>query len=337
MPFKFLETSPKVSLADPLWMNQNLSWIIHAANNEKASDFRSYVTWIVSNTLEFTENTSNIEIRAIHRDLWYLLAMDRKLWSVLWDLEDEIVRKLMLCSFINDMPPRDHLLSYTLENPTGDFERLYTWSEEEVIFIDALRQSYIALCHAVEKLQIILSDNEIDDFVSLLEEAKKYLQVLPMTMKNVNAALPREKFAEILKSSFHSIEIADTMYASPCGWALPIIVFDNLLYWDQLTDDENEEYKKFISHFSPYLPNELRSIQSNTSVFEAIINRNIPKEKELLGEIFRLLISFRWPHFGAAKRNIPAIKKLWVWAGSFWESPLMAIIQINKRLLSCLS
>jgi len=72
------------------------------------------------------------------------------------------------------------------------------------------------LCYAVEKLCIILSNIESDNVSTLLLQVKEYLEVLPEAMKNVNIALPREKFAEILKSSFHSIKIGESMYASPC-------------------------------------------------------------------------------------------------------------------------
>lgn len=338
MVLKLLDRSAEVSLQDPLWLNKHLLSIIDAVDNIDVISFTDHTSQLIMKAVEQLDNTGqDTANRAVHRDLWYLLAMDKKIWVVLWEKYDDLVSLLIEYSSLNRMPPRDHLLSYTLENPSWEYERSYTWFPEEQVFIGSLRESYKDLYLAIQSILQILHSSWEDDIIPHLWEIRKRLEVLPNEMRRVNAELPKERFAELLKSSFHSIEINGVVYASPCWGALPIIIIDRLLYGDQLTDEEDKIYKSFVGHFIPYLPSELRDIVSNQSVFHVVQDRWIDAEKAQLSEVFKVLIKFRWPHYGAAKRNIPAIKRLWVWTWSFWENPLLWIININRRLLNQLS
>jgi len=338
MVYSLLDRSTEVSLLDPLWMNNQLTSIIEAVDNINVINFVDITSNLIERAIDHFDTTDHdTNNRAIHRDLWYLLAMDRKVWTVLWERYSDLISLLLHYSRLNWMPPRDHLLSYTLENPSWNNERSYTWLPEEEVFIASMKKSYIDLYLAIQSILQVIDSTEEDDIFPYLLETQKLLEVLPNEMRKVNSQLPREKFAELLKSSFHSIDINGKVYASPCGGALPIIIIDRLLYDDQLTNEEEEIYKSFVEHFIPYLPPELREIKSKQSVFKIVQTRWIDTEKAQMWKILNVLIKFRWPHYGAAKRNIPAIKKLWVWAWSFWENPLLWIININRRLLDQLS
>ena len=271
---------------------------------------------VIVGTLEYAVelSSSKIGIESPAEALAGLRDIDFLLSSALRHGVDVIQRvdglgdELRRLGSIAHTVPRGTVYTYAAANPTGSRRRTFTGSVEENGFIDAVRDSCLALDDAVEAIGMgdITDDRAL---VSQLALGLSAMRIMTDSIVSVRRSVSPEYFTNNMRPFFEPIEIDGKLITGAGGAQMQMLALDNMLWG---IDSPNDAYKAFFDANVQYLaPTQQRALvsykESNDGM--SILSHletapyRYPESLEVFSQIMAQIKKFRYPHRKLAKDN----------------------------------
>lgn len=268
----------------------------------------------IAPTLDEIETWSPVDCLAAMRDLGLIIGSIRRHGPEPLDLAPELTPALLRLGERTDMVPRDTILHYTVWNPAGPRQRMYTDDEQEGHLQEAVRMVFDDFQVALARLEEI-STLEVTDprFGERLAEVADRLQPTVASMGLVASHVTPEFFAHGLRPYLEAARIDGTDYYGPAAAQLPMWLIDKALW----ANDRNEaEYEEFLANLVPYSLPRWRRLHERLAGSPSVAGRvvaafgpdpqNAPAEvtaaATALVRALRVVVMFRGRHLGIARR-----------------------------------
>jgi len=207
------------------------------------------------------------------------------------------------------MVPRDTLLHYTVWNPPGPRQRLYTGDYMERMLIAGVCATVFRLAEAAEVCKhLINADPDELEFAVAANELVALLRCLEDSMDLVMANMTPEFFALIARPYYEAIDVGGYTYLGPAAAHVPLYLVD-LVVW--ASDHCDEDRKKFLLEWARYGIQPWQYLSRQWASGPSLITRVEAAWKsaggraspilygsvEALSRVLRALVVFRGKHF----------------------------------------
>ncbi len=214
---------------------------------------------------------------------------------------------------LTSLPPRDTLLHYTLWNP-DDALRTYTDLPEEAALIQAVKLAFPALEQAISELTTLFGVSLADPFFAIAcarieTSIARVRDAAVLTYQQVD----RRVFITAIRPYFEPITVAGRTYLGPGAVAMPLFVFEHLLWSAPLKDPQYLAFKQsYLPTTLPYL----RTLYDRHSEVGSLLDQLLPQlanedvvrasatrhSLDRLQRIFALINGFRAVHLRMAQQ-----------------------------------
>ncbi len=300
----------------------------------------------------FSEGWGFAEATAAMRDVGILLGSIRRHGEEPVEWMPQLEPWLLRIGRMTDLPPRDTLLHYTIWNPDHAL-RTYTDLAEEAHLIQAVKIAFPSLERAIVRLAALFdlridspsfarTGEEILDLIAKVRDAAVY------TYRHVD----RQVFVTAIRPYFEPITVAGRSHLGPGAVAMPLFVFEHLLWSARVDDAAYVGFKRdylpvtlpylrvlydkhlregaLLDHLEPQLDDERIARDPQTRASVAVLHR-----------IFRLINGFRAVHLRMAQQAYERGHSAFERGSGGYAPDILVHIQnlsqqAQKRLASCL-
>ena len=249
---------------------------------------------------------------AVVRDVGLLLGSIRRHGEEPLDLLPEIEPWLVWAGRRTDLPPRDTLLHYTVWNPDNAL-RTYTGLPEEVELIRAVKIAFPALeegiSHLVDLFEIPLGS---PDFAATGDRAFQCISAVRGAAIHTFQHVDRKVFIRSIRPYFEPIRVAGQDYLGPGAVAMPLFVFDHILWSAPVIDPAYVKFKEdYLPVTLPYLRDLYRRFSDEGCLLERLVavlgeedasSPQIQAGLRALDRTFTLIQRFRSVHLRMAEQ-----------------------------------
>jgi monodechloroaminopyrrolnitrin synthase len=251
------------------------------------------------------------------RDLGLIMGSIRRHGPEPLDLAPELTPALLALGRRTDMVPRDTILHYTVWNPPGVRQRMYSDDEQEGYLQESVRMVWPDLHAALAALErLSFLDLHDPGFAPLLDAVADRLQPTVASMTLVARHVTPEFFAFGLRPYLEAARVDGVDYFGPAAAQLPIWLVDKALW---ATDHTDEDYEPFLLGLVPYSLPRWRRLHERLTGTPSIAGRLVaalgadPEATtrrspalragaEAAVRALRVLVTFRGRHLGIARR-----------------------------------
>ncbi|MGX6603281.1 monodechloroaminopyrrolnitrin synthase PrnB family protein [Micromonosporaceae bacterium Da 78-11] len=303
----------EVQAADPLGADEAITTV---PGLNARGDVAGLVALIraIAPTVDEVGGFSSVDCLAAMRDLGLIIGAIRRHGPEPLDLAPELTPVLLLLGERTAMVPRDTILHYTVWNPTGPRQRMYTDDEQEGYLQESVRMVFPDLQAALARLEE-LSTVQVTDprFAAHLGEIADRLRPTVESMGVVAAHVTPLFFAHGLRPYLEAARVDGVDYFGPAAAQLPMWLVDKALW----ANDRNEAgYEDFLVNLVPYsLPRWRRlheSLTGSPSVAGRVVAAFGPEPQDApetvkaaaaaLVRTLRVVVMFRGRHLGIAQQ-----------------------------------
>ncbi|MEU4625440.1 monodechloroaminopyrrolnitrin synthase PrnB family protein [Actinoplanes sp. NPDC023801] len=255
-----------------------------------------------------------VECLAAMRDLGLIIGSVKRHGPEPLNLAPELVPVLQLLGERTDMVPRDTILHYTVWNPAGPRQRMYTDDQQEGHLQESVRIVFPDLQKALGRLEG-LSDLAPADalFAVHLGEVAELLQPTVESMALVSRHVTPAFFAHGLRPYLEAARIDGVDYFGPAAAQLPMWLVDKALW---ANDHNDTEYEEFLLNLVPYSLPRWRRMHANLAGGPSLAGRVVaafgpdPERAPIavrnsaaaLVRALRVVVMFRGRHLGIARQ-----------------------------------
>ena len=220
--------------------------------------------------------------------------------------------------------PRGTVATYAQANPTGERERNFTGDPEETLFIEAVRNTSLALERS-------LKDFIHTDAPTALKGFNNNLDVAISSIVSVMRELPPEYFTKEMRPYFEPLVIGGEKYLGAGGSQLQFVAFDYILWG---ATETNEMYQKYLKENYAYLtPSQKESMTLIMEKYDsrpllehfAISNDKVAAEAAI--GALRKMKKFRYPHRKLAQDNFKVRSPGQVGSGAYTTDILDVLLE----------
>jgi hypothetical protein len=241
-------------------------------------------------------------------------------------LEDALIALGQLAGTV----PRGTVATYALANPADERLRSFTGDPEEVLFIDAVRQTSLAL---ESSLQDFVSLDASEAFATLDTNLDTAIQSIVAVMRT----LPPEYFTNEMRPYFDPLVIGGERYLGAGGAQLQFVAFDYVLWGADETDATYVKY--FHENYNYLTPSQRTSIeqilekyQNNTLLKHLALTDDKEAAVSALGALKKMK-KFRHPHRKLAQDNFKVRKQGQVGSGSYTTDILDVLLEKTEQAI----
>ena len=241
-------------------------------------------------------------------------------------LEDRLVE---LGGIIGTVP-RGTVATYALANPSDDRQRSFTGDSEELLFIDAVRQTSLAL------------ESSLEDFIrqdptTALIKLDANLDVAIQSIVSVIRTLSPEYFTKVMRPYFDPLVIEGKKYLGAGGAQLQFVAFDYVLWGASETDTTyNSYFNENYTYLTPSQQSAIAEIMAkydqNTLLEHIAINDDKPAASAAM-EALKKMKKFRYPHRKLAQENFKIRQHGQVGSGSYTTDILDVLLLKTEQAI----
>src|SRR3989344_5471170 len=300
------ENYHSVADLDPLLLDETLSYL-------PVMNFNADTSAILAATQYGLEEIAHVELSpdaalACLRDFDFLIGSSLRLGVNPLDINPGMAEQLLRLADIAGTVPRGTVYTYAVTNPEGERMRTFTGSPEEVTFIEAVRNSTVALDDALSHLSAA-SFNETEDFSKALDQTSKAMGVMTTSIINVHRTISPEFFTLNLRPYFEPLSIDGKLYTGAGGAQLQLLAVDAVLWG--LGDNEQLYRDYFDENWQYMTPDQQAAVSqfvslNNASIVDLIVENSLDRDHPVTISTANLLKSirkFRFPHRKVAENN----------------------------------
>lgn len=210
--------------------------------------------------------------------------------------------------------PRGTVATYALANPDNGRQRSFTGDSEESLFIDAVRQTSLAL------------ESSLEDFVrqdptTALIQLDANLDVAIQSIVSVMRALPPEYFTEEMRPYFDPLIIESKRYLGAGGAQLQFVAFDYILWG--ANDPDTTYHSYFNENYSYLTPSQQSAIAEIMAKYDqhTLLEHIAMKDDKTAAlaamDALKKMKKFRYPHRKLAQDNFKVRQQGQVGSGSY--------------------
>lgn len=253
---------------------------------------------------------------------------------------------------MTDLPPRDTLLHYTIWNPDHAL-RTYTDLPEEAHLIQAVKIAFPALEKAIVHLSALFDlPLSSPSFARIGQDTLAAIARVRDAAVYTYRHVDRQVFVTAIRPYFEPITVAGQSYLGPGAVAMPLFVFEHLL-WSATIDDD--AYVGFKHAYLPVTLPYLRALYDRHSSAGTLLDHLAPQLADkriaalpqsragvaVLHRIFRLINGFRAVHLRMAQQAYESEESAFERGSGGYAPDILVHIQnlaqqAQKRLSSCL-
>ena len=229
--------------------------------------------------------------------------------------------------------PRGTVYTYAACNPDDNRRRSYTGSQDEFLFIDAVKEGVNALDACADDLTTVLHDG------SRLGNASQQMGRLVTSIVKVKRGMTPGYFTDNMRPFFNSLRVNGEKYAGPGGAQMQVVAIDSMLWGLGCKDEVYLSYfKDNIKYLTPNQREQLNDFGNATdgrSITALLKSGDL--SPELVAptiDLLRTLQKFRHPHRKVASDNFNIRSEGAVGSGNYTPVILDDLMSLNKRAIS---
>ncbi|MGA8112617.1 MAG: monodechloroaminopyrrolnitrin synthase PrnB family protein [Actinocatenispora sp.] len=284
------------------------------------------------------------ECRAAMRDLGIVLGSVKRHGVEPVAEVPEVEPVLLRLAERGDVVPRDTVHHYSVWNPHGERQRMYTGSSQETALIDSVRLSLPRLTQAVD-LCMLLVEAELTspEFLTAMGSFRADLASLDESIELVIDRVSPAFFARDLRPYFDELLIGGRTWRGGAGAGLPVPLLD-LTLW--ASDHGDADYGAFWQESMPYVLPEWRRLYAPLSAAPSLVTRvtaalaeagDDPLDARLraaataVEQSMRALLRFRAKHITVARKSYEEDLRLFPVGSSGGSVELLtSIVQLTR-------
>jgi hypothetical protein len=334
-------TDPRVSALDPLHLDSALPAIrTMNATGDRAGLIRLLRQAIPSG---LSDEVTLQEALAVMRDLGLLVGSLRRLGTQPVTAVPELGPVLLKLAAMTGMVPRNTLLHYTVWNPEGARQRLYTGDDQERMLIASVCVTVSRLAQAAETCERLRGlGPDQSEFAPLLERLLEQISCLRDSMDIVRAGVTPRFFAVDARPYYDDIDVGGVDYLGPAAAHVPLYLVD-LQVW--ASDGGDRSGKDFMIEWSRYgLPgwnvSDLAwttgpSIVTRVADMCRQVGGKVPAgllaSAEVLSRVLRALVIFRGRHYTVTREAYEVDLRIYPVGSSGGDLELLGSISAQTR------
>ena len=336
----------QIEIADPLNVNEIMRSLPFLNEREDIEALKALLSELLSRFDSLTV-TSPIDACAVVRDIGFVMSSIRKAGIQPQTVNDGLSARMLGLSKITGMVPRDTVYHYSIWNPEGRYQRLFTNFDDEKGLIKSVRLSIVELEECIDKLTKAIAIRPFAaDFSDYLLAANTSLRnsigTLAIAIKQVHPRI----FSVNLRPYFDPIDIDGKSYIASGGGQIPMFLVDKMVWVENDRSDLQNAYFNFINESAVYLPPFLRVAFNSTcnglpltGMLAEAKSRGLTvdsKNELAVKMLLKNLIAFRQAHAHyAAKSFTPEnIGRYKTGSGGFEMSFVDQLLNLTKDVLS---
>ncbi|MET8509119.1 monodechloroaminopyrrolnitrin synthase PrnB family protein [Streptomyces sp. NPDC004787] len=307
-------TLKDVTLLDPLILDHQLSKI---PSINRSGDV-AYLLSILRDALPESAAVASMataESVAAMRDIGMFIGSIRRHGVSPLEEIPQLVPVLDILGKQTNMIPRDTVYHYTMWNPEGSRERLYTGDAMEQALISAVRSCLPNLAKSIEIISRIAGLEPYEKpLADSLKELTPLLGSVDAAMAGVMSDVSPVFFARTLRPYFEDLAIDGTIFMGPAAAHIPISLIDLALWASDC--EGSDSYRAFCREVAQHTLPQWRTLYAEwgngksiaTRISEALSASKGNPEKSLmesavaLSQSLRALARFRGKHLVIARR-----------------------------------
>jgi monodechloroaminopyrrolnitrin synthase len=336
----------EIELADPLNVNEIMTSLPDINSREDLGALSA----LLNELLARYDNAGDISVAeacAVVRDIGFVMSSIRKLGIQPQTVNTQLSCRMIKLSKLTNMVPRDTVYHYTVWNPEGRYQRLFTAFEDEKNLIKSVRLSVFELEAAIGELLNAIAAGPLHTrftgHVTLAQAAlANSINALAVAIKGVHPRI----FSVNLRPYFDPVEIDGISYIASGGGQIPMFLIDKMIWVDKGRSKPLDSYLHFIDECAPYLPPNLRTVLSDnmgslslTGLLLDAKKNNMPVSAEnetAVKALIKSLVAFRQAHAHyAAKTFTPENRGNYNTGSAGYQMSFVEdLLQLTKTALS---
>jgi monodechloroaminopyrrolnitrin synthase len=299
-------TDPRIAELDPI----GLDGLLPTVRSMNSADDLNGLVGLLRHVLPLIPGTFYPhECLAVMRDLGLLMGSIKRHGVEPVVAVPELGHVLLGLGTRTGMVPRNTLLHYTVWNPSGPRQRLYTGDYMERMLIAAVCVTVFRLAEAAEVCKVLINAGPDEvEFAVAVNELVALLRCLEDSMDIVMANVTPEFFAVTARPYYEAIDVGGRTYLGPAAAHVPLYLID-LAVW--ASDHCDEDRKRFLLEWAHYGIQPWHSLSRQWASGTSLLTRveaawksaggdaspSLRGSVEALWRLLRGLVLFRGKHF----------------------------------------